>query len=51
MRGDICKISLVGKLENGTVVEKLEKYTVQVGDVEVIKTNHLFTQLTLCLFN
>lgn len=36
MRGDICKISLVGKLENGTVVEKLEKYTVQVGDVEVI---------------
>lgn len=35
MRGDICKINLVGKLENETVVEKLEKYTVQVGDVEV----------------
>lgn len=40
MRGDICKINLVGKLENGTVVEKLDNYTVQVGDVEVI--NYLF---------
>lgn len=34
-RGDICKINLTGKLEDGTVVEDLRDFTVQVGDVEV----------------
>lgn len=28
---------MVGKLENGTIVEKFENYTVQVGDVEVVQ--------------
>lgn len=34
-RGDVCKINLTGKLEDGTVVEDLRDFTVQVGDVEV----------------
>lgn len=36
-RGDICKINSVGKLENGTIVEELHSYTLQVGDVEVVQ--------------
>lgn len=36
-RGDICKINLIGKLENGTVVEELHDYSLQVGDVEVVQ--------------
>lgn len=36
-RGDICKINVIGKLENGTVVEELHDYTLQVGDVEVVQ--------------
>lgn len=36
-RGDICKINLIGKLENGTIVEELTDFTVQVGDVEVVQ--------------
>lgn len=34
-RGNICKINLTGKLEDGTVVEEFKNYAVQVGDVEV----------------
>lgn len=36
-RGNICKINLVGKLEDGTIVEDLQNYNVQVGDVEVVQ--------------
>lgn len=36
-RGDICKINLIAKLENGTVVEELHDHTLQVGDVEVVQ--------------
>lgn len=36
-RGNICKINLVGKLEDGTVVEDLQNYNVQIGDVEVVQ--------------
>ncbi|XP_015520956.1 peptidyl-prolyl cis-trans isomerase FKBP8 [Neodiprion virginianus] len=36
-RSDICSINLTGKLEDGTVVEKYEKFTIQLGDVEVIQ--------------
>lgn len=36
-RSDICKINLIGKLENGTIVEELLDYSVQVGDVEVVQ--------------
>lgn len=36
-RGDVCKINLVGKLENGTVVEELLNHSLQVGDVEVVQ--------------
>lgn len=36
-RGNICKINLVGKLEDGTVVEDLQNFAVQVGDVEVVQ--------------
>ncbi|XP_055315491.1 peptidyl-prolyl cis-trans isomerase FKBP8 [Sitodiplosis mosellana] len=36
-RGNICKINLVGKLEDGTVVEEFKDYAVQVGDVEVVQ--------------
>lgn len=34
-RHDLCTINLLGKLENGTVVEDEKVITVQVGDVEV----------------
>lgn len=36
-RGNLCKINLTGKLEDGTVVEDLHNHTVQVGDVEVVQ--------------
>lgn len=36
-RGNICKINLVGKLEDGTIVEEHKEYAVQVGDVEVVQ--------------
>ncbi|XP_046744804.1 peptidyl-prolyl cis-trans isomerase FKBP8-like [Diprion similis] len=36
-RSDICSINVTGKLEDGTVVEKYEKFTIQLGDVEVIQ--------------
>lgn len=36
-REDICKINLVGRLENGTVVEQLENESVQVGNYEVVQ--------------
>lgn len=36
-RGNICKINLVGKLEDGTIVEDLQNYNVQIGDVEVVQ--------------
>ncbi|KAJ6637366.1 Peptidyl-prolyl cis-trans isomerase FKBP8 [Pseudolycoriella hygida] len=36
-RGDICKINVVGKLENGTVVENLQNLTIHVGDNEVVQ--------------
>lgn len=36
-RGNICKVNLVGKLEDGTIVEDLQNYSVQVGDVEVVQ--------------
>lgn len=36
-RGNICEINLIGKLENGTIVEKFDKQTIQVGDVEVVQ--------------
>lgn len=36
-RGDLCKINLIGRLENGTVVEELKQQFVQVGDVEVVQ--------------
>lgn len=36
-RGNICKINLVGKLGDGTIVEDHKDYAVQVGDVEVVQ--------------
>lgn len=33
----ICKINLSGRLEDGTIVEDLQNYNVQVGDVEVVQ--------------
>lgn len=36
-RGDLCKINATGKLENGTIVEELHNYLIQVGDVEVVQ--------------
>lgn len=30
-------MNIVGKLENGTAVEELKDFTVQVGDVEVVQ--------------
>lgn len=34
-RGDICRVNILGKLENGTIVEDVKNFQVQVGDVEV----------------
>lgn len=36
-RGDLCRINLVGRLENGTVVEELNNHLIQIGDVEVVQ--------------
>lgn len=36
-RGDLCRINVIGRLENGTIVEELKNYLVQVGDVEVVQ--------------
>lgn len=36
-RGDICKINVVGKLDNGTVVENQRELIVHVGDNEVVQ--------------
>lgn len=36
-RGDICKINVIGKLENGTVVENQQEVIVHVGDNEVVQ--------------
>lgn len=30
-------MNVIGKLENGTIVEELTDFTVQVGDVEVVQ--------------
>lgn len=37
-RSDLCKIDLIGKLEDGTTVEELTNHTVQVGDVELVQS-------------
>lgn len=36
-RGDICKINVIGKLENGTEVENQQELIVHVGDNEVVQ--------------
>lgn len=36
-REDICKINVVGKLDDGTVVELLENESVQVGNYEIVQ--------------
>lgn len=36
-REDICKINLVGRLDDGTVVEQLNDENVQVGNYEVVQ--------------
>ncbi|XP_044736568.1 peptidyl-prolyl cis-trans isomerase FKBP8 [Chrysoperla carnea] len=36
-RTDVCTIRLIGKLENGTIVEEFDKLKVQVGDLEVVQ--------------
>lgn len=36
-RGDLCRINLIGRLENGTVVEELTNHLIQIGDVEVVQ--------------
>lgn len=36
-RGDICKINVVGKLENNTIVENQQDLIVHVGDNEVVQ--------------
>ncbi|XP_024943518.1 peptidyl-prolyl cis-trans isomerase FKBP8 isoform X2 [Cephus cinctus] len=34
---DICTLKIIGKLEDGTVVEEYEELTIQLGDIEVIQ--------------
>ncbi|XP_065335302.1 peptidyl-prolyl cis-trans isomerase FKBP8 isoform X2 [Cloeon dipterum] len=36
-RGDVCYMNIEGKLEDGTVVEKLENFEIQVGDAELVQ--------------
>lgn len=36
-RGDLCKINVIGKLENGTIVEELNNHLIQIGDLEVVQ--------------
>ena len=36
-RSDICVIKYTGQLEDGTIVEKEDELTIQLGDMEVIQ--------------
>lgn len=36
-RGDICTISYIGSLDDGTVVEQKHRAVVQIGDVEIVQ--------------
>lgn len=36
-RSDVCTVSYVGKLEDGTVIEEFDRIQVNVGDAEVIQ--------------
>lgn len=36
MRGDICNINYIGKLDNNIVVEEKQNFKIQVGDLEVM---------------
>lgn len=36
-RLDICVVSIVGKLEDGTIVENYEDLEIQLGDVEIVQ--------------
>lgn len=36
-RTDYCTLKIIGKLEDGTIVEEHENITIQSGDVEIIQ--------------
>lgn len=36
-RGDICTVKIVGVLDDGTVVEKYDDMSIQIGDLEVVQ--------------
>ncbi|XP_011636531.1 peptidyl-prolyl cis-trans isomerase FKBP8 [Pogonomyrmex barbatus] len=36
-RGDICTINIVGTLDDGTVAERYNDLTIQIGDMEVVQ--------------
>lgn len=40
-RGDMCTLQITGKLEDGTIVEDYDNFTVQLGDMEVIQVLHI----------
>lgn len=44
-RGDLCTIQIVGKLEDGTIVEKEEETIIQLGDMEVIQVNFVILRI------
>lgn len=46
-RGEICKITYTGRLENGTLVEEATDKLVQIGDVEV----NIITLFEFCFIN
>lgn len=36
-RGDICTVKIVGRLDDGSVVEEYDDMTIQIGDLEVVQ--------------
>ncbi|KAL2733579.1 peptidyl-prolyl cis-trans isomerase FKBP8 [Vespula maculifrons] len=36
-RTDYCTLNIIGKLEDGTIVEEYENITIQIGDVEIVQ--------------
>lgn len=49
-RGDICTMKIVGALDDGTVVERYDDMSIQIGDLEVVQVLLLeFYYLYQCL--
>jgi FK506-binding protein 8 len=40
-RSNLCLVKLIGKLEDGTIIENEEEIMIQLGDMEVIQVHYV----------